>query len=136
MLSAIAPYFAVVVTVIVWALTQRANRKHEVFKERLKRRVEMFDGLLPEVANFVTGLKRWDNDKENEAALRMCRDAFNELGSYRIKIICYGTTEERMLYERLIDAIEKRDVVGLPDANNKLVYLVKQNLRKELGIKD
>ncbi len=96
----------------------------------------MFDGLLPELANFVTGLRRWEVNKENEAAQQMCLEAFNALGTYRIKMICYGTNEERVLYESLIDAIEKRDIINFPETNNALVDLVKQNLRKELGIKD
>lgn len=52
-LTALAPYAAMLITVVVWALIQRANRKHEIFKERLRKRVDMFDGLLPEIGRFI-----------------------------------------------------------------------------------
>ncbi|WP_287995565.1 hypothetical protein, partial [Acidiphilium sp.] len=56
MLFKIAPYIAVIVSLIIWALSQNENRKHEIFKERLKRRVDMFDGLLPDMSKFVDAM--------------------------------------------------------------------------------
>lgn len=135
LIAEIAPYAAIAATIIVWTLTQRANRKHEIFKERLKRRVEMFDALLPEISRFVDALFRYGGDESNKEAIQACQDAFNKLGSYRVKMLCYGTGEEQRVYEEFIDAVDKRKMDVLADKNRNLVDLVKKNLRKELDIK-
>jgi hypothetical protein len=133
-LAAIAPYLAITATVIVWALTQRANRKHEIFKERLKRRVDLFDSLLPEIANFVTSLKRMEEPSRKADATAACLKAFELLGDYRVKIHLYGTEEEQRRYEEFIGAIDKRDVKIFSEKNNSLADLMIKNLRAELDI--
>jgi hypothetical protein len=134
-LTSIAPYVAVAVTVIVWTLTQRANRKHEIFKERLKRRVEMFDGLLPEISKFIDALKQYNGDDSNTEAVQACQEACEKLGSYRVKMLCYGTDEERHVYEEYVDCINQRRIEVLEERNKTLVDLIRKNLRTELAIK-
>ena len=134
-LSDLSPYVAMFVTVIVWSLTQRANRKHEIFRERLKRRVEMFDGLLPEISHFITAIKLYNEDNGNEKATRDAQIAFDSLGDYRIKMFCYGTDNERKIYEELIETINSKNMKEYADKNNRLVDLVRKNLRAELGIR-
>ncbi len=133
-ISEIAPYVAMTVTVIVWLLTQKANRKHEIFKERLKRMVDMFDGLLPAIGKFIAALKLYNGDNENANAVQACQTAFELPGDYRIKMLCYGTSEELKIYEEFIDVIDRRNMDVYADKNNTLVELVRKNLRAELGI--
>jgi hypothetical protein len=134
-ISEIAPYAAIAATIVVWSLTQKANRKHEIFKERLKRRVEMFETLLPEISRFVDAVRQFGGNESNAEAVRACQDAINKLGSYRVKMLCYGTNEEQRVYEEFIDAIENHRMDVLSERNERLVNLVRKNLRSELGIK-
>jgi hypothetical protein len=134
-LDKFAPYIAISVTLLVWVLTQRANRKHEVFKERLKKRVDMFDKLLPEIGNFVTAVKLYNENMQNVDAEQAANSAWKQLGDHRIKILCYGTEEEINIYEEFISIVERRESTSYADANNKLVDLVRKNFRTELGIK-
>ena len=129
----VAPYVAMLISVFVWALTQWANRKHEIFKERLKKRVDMFDGLLPEISKFVTAANLNDDGEANAKTARL-QGAIDRFGDYRIKMLCYGTDEERHAYEEFIDTIEKRNMTLLIKKNKILVDLVRKNLRAELGI--
>ncbi|MGO9484401.1 MAG: hypothetical protein ACLPX9_07435 [Rhodomicrobium sp.] len=133
-LSEIAPYIAMVVTIIVWVLTQRENRRHEIFKERLKRRVDMFDGLLPAISTFIAAVKLYNGDERNTNAVQECQKALELLGDYHTKMLCYGTDGERHILEEFLDAINKRNISALPDKNSRLVDLVRKNLRAELGI--
>lgn len=124
-----------VVAVIVWTLTQRANRKHEIFKERFRRRVDMFDSLLPDIANFVYTMPRYFADPENQQFLEESRKDLEKLCSYRVKMLCWGTKGEQQAFEEFLDAIENYEqLVDLPRKNEELVDLVLKNLRKETDI--
>jgi hypothetical protein len=133
--TAFAPYAALAVTILVWALTQRSNRKHEVFKERVKRRVEMFDGLLPLMVQLSEVLQRLNIHPEDQDAIAQANVTCKLLGDYRVKMLCYATDEERNAYEEVVDAINKKDQATFPKRHNKLVDLARKNLRNELGIK-
>ena len=134
-LSEIAPYMALLVTVIIWYLTQRANRQHEIFKEKLKRRVELFDGLIPAIADFLSALNNLEKNKSDPESNSKATAAVMVLWDYRIKMLCYGTTEECKLFNKLKDEIENRNPAGVVLANNAFVDLVLINLRKELNIR-
>lgn len=133
-LSEIAPYIAMAVTIIVWAFTQRENRRHEIFKERLKRRVDMFDGFLPAIDTFIAAVKLYNEDNSNTNAVQAYQKALKLLGDYRTKMLCYGTDEERNIYEEFIAAINERNIGALRDKHSRLVDLARKNLRAELGI--
>lgn len=130
-----APYAAIIVTLIVWTLTQRANRRHEIFKERLRRRVEMFDAILPDIAKFVIAITEYNKDNYSKKAAEACEEACIVLGVHRIKMLCYGTDKEQKAYEEYVNAINERNLKLLKEKNNTLVELVRLNLRRELHLK-
>ena len=134
LIAEIAPYAAIAVTLIVWTLTQRANRKHEIFKERLKRRVEMFDGLLPEISKFVTACSL-NNEDQLEIKTARLQEGIDQFRIYRVKLLCYGMIEEQQAFEEFVDAIDNKDIDLLRGKNKILVNLIKKNLRAEVGLK-
>jgi hypothetical protein len=116
------------VTVIIWILTQRQNRKSEIFKERLKRRMEMFDGLFQRIVNFNNAYKKYQN---NNSLDELQKEAVT-LGNYRQKIFCYGTEEEYNIYCDLIKSIDESNTSLFLKKHAELVDLARKNLRIEL----
>jgi len=127
MLFKIAPYIAVIVSLIIWVLSQNENRKHEIFKERLKRRVDMFDGLLPDMSKFVDAMN-------HNSGIEVLQNAANKTGSYRAKMMCYGTMEEQEIYIRFIDSINEKDFFRVKNANAQLVSSILKSIRSEIGM--
>ncbi|HQT86077.1 MULTISPECIES: hypothetical protein [Acidiphilium] len=127
MLFKIAPYIAVIVSLIIWALSQNENRKHEIFKERLKRRVDMFDGLLPDMSKFVDAMN-------HNSGIEVLQNAANKIGSYRAKMMCYGTMEEQEIYIRFIDSINEKEFFRVKNANAQLVSSILKSIRSEIGM--
>lgn len=134
LLTTLAPYVALAVTIAVWISTQRANRKHEVFKERVKRRVDMFDGLLPTMAQLSEALSILNKSPEDRNALALANSALKSLGDFRVKMLCYGTTAEKRVFEEFVETVNKKDMISLGARHNTLVGLATQSLRKELDI--
>jgi Flp pilus assembly protein TadB len=135
LLTDLAPYVALAVTILVWVFTQRANRQHELFKERTKRRVDLFDGLLPEMAQLSEALERLNKNLQDQDARALADSTCKKLAGFRVKMLCYGTDDERRAYEEFIDAINQKDQERFPRNHNCLVDLARKNLRRELGIK-
>ncbi len=95
----------------------------------------MFDSLLPEISKFVDALHQYNGDESDTKAVQACQEAFYSLGSYRVKMLCYGTDEEQRVYEEYIHTIDQRKLDVLAQRNKTLVDLILKNLRLELGIK-
>jgi hypothetical protein len=130
-----APYVAIAATAIIWILTQRVNRTHEIFKERLKRRVEMFDSLLPVMSEVVDAYYQYGGEESKTEAAQACRNAVHKMGSYRVKMRCYGNDDEKRVYEEYMKTIEDRKMDKLVEQHNLVVDLALKNLRMELGFK-
>ncbi len=94
----------------------------------------MFDGFLPAIDTFIAAVKLYNEDNSNTNAVQAYQKALKLLGDYRTKMLCYGTDEERNIYEEFIAAINERNIGALRDKHSRLVDLARKNLRAELGI--
>jgi hypothetical protein len=131
-----APYLAVAVTLIVWSLNQRENRKLEIFKWRSQRRLDMFESLILDISNFVDSLYKYNGDNSNYEYINNVNCSANNLSKYRIKMKCFGRNDERDLFESYIEAINSKNIDSLKLINDKLVNLITKNIRRELEVTD
>jgi hypothetical protein len=112
-----------VVAVCGWEYSRWKDRRHELFKERLKRRLDMhdsaFEAFLP-FTNAKDGRPEVDADKLEKA---------------RTKIQLYGHEDEIAAYERFVSRLNAGDVDGVNSSLGQLIPLMVAKLRNELGYK-
>ncbi len=72
-IAEIAQIAAIIITAIIWGGTQYLNRKHEVFKVRLNKRVEIFGAMFISLADWVSLLDDYNTcrkERVQTSALR------------------------------------------------------------------
>ena len=120
--------FAIVVTVVGWLYEKAKDRQHEIFKERLKRRLDMYDSVIVALLPFANAANA--NDSVNlSASLK------KDLETARTKMQLFGYNDEKESFERFISTIPKKDMVELNKCLKQLIPLIPSKLRSELGYK-
>jgi len=114
-----------IIVILGWLFSRWKDRTHEIFKERLKNRLDMydclFDALLP-FANNKDGSVDLDSDKLSE-----------KLSFTRTKIQLYEYKDEIDEYELFIKKLKNNDINGVNCSLQKLSPMMVNKLRKELG---
>ncbi len=114
---------SLLLVIVGWLVSRWQDRNHEIFRERLQRRLDMFncvvDAILPFLNPRPDGTPDVTNAKKLEAA--------------RVKMQLYGYNHERAAYEQFIACLNRRDLPGVLKSLGELTPIVTSNLRKELG---
>lgn len=108
--------------VIGWFVNSYLNRRHEIAKKRMEYRMDALQSFLPLFFILQSEVKSGGIDL-NKA-----------LSETRTKFQLYCNNEEINAYECLIQSIAKRDDAEFTDALRNLIQLVREGIRKELGL--
>jgi hypothetical protein len=107
-----------------WLFSRWKDRNHELFKERLKKRLEMYDSVVEAMLPFL--------NPGPDGALDLT-GLGDKLSTARTKMQLYGYDDEISEYECFVSCINARDVSGLNDSLKRLSPMILKKLRKELG---
>jgi hypothetical protein len=110
-----------IIAVCGWEYSRWKDRKHELFKERLKRRLDMHDSAFEAFLPFT-------NAKDGKPDI----DA-DKLSIARTKIQLYGHEDEIAAYELFVSRLTAKDIDGVNSSLGQLIPLMVTRLRKELG---
>ena len=108
--------------VVGWFTNSYLNRRHEIFKKRLDYRLSMLESYIEAGVDIA-------NIKKDEISLK--------LKKAQINFLLYGTKEEIDLINDFIHRAENKDYKNSSEFKNestKLMILVRDNLRSELGL--
>jgi len=130
-LSEFSPYIATAVTVTIWLVNQKINRNHEIFKERLKRRADLFDEVSDVLVSLNSEMRNYIRTKSNENELGK---AFVEFCKYKFKMDLYGTKDEIECYKNIMTAFDERNDDKFRDSYAKFIELITSTTREDLKI--
>ena len=119
----IAALLGGLVVALGWFRTARLNRENNIHLKRLDYRIKALESFLPV----------WREIQKDGSALNKS-DVIDKLASARESFHLYGTQADIDLIEKLVSAIEKKDINAANFALPPLVALIKQGVRGELQI--
>lgn len=108
-----------------WLFSRWKDRTHEIFKERLKKRLDMHDSVFEALMPFI-------NNKDGQ--INLDENALSEkLSLARTKVQLYGYKYEIEAYELFISQLKEIDINGINCSLRKLTPMMVNKLRIELG---
>ncbi len=114
---------SVIIIIVGWFINGYINRKHEIAKKRLEYRMDSLESFL-KVWFFIQKNSNPFSDPIFLPLLEKARSNFQ----------LYGETDEIDNFEKFIKKLETKDIIGANKALGELVPLVKNKIRKELGL--
>ncbi|QWF69812.1 hypothetical protein KEF85_10570 [Methylomonas paludis] len=121
------PIFAAILGGLVvsfgWYRTGKLNRENNIHLKRLDFRIKALESFLPV----------WREIQKNGNAFAN-PDVVEKLAAARESFHLYGTQNDIDLIEKLVNAIETKDLEAANKALPALVNLIKQGVRNELQI--
>ena len=115
-----------ILVVIGWFINSYLNRKHEVFKKRLDYRLLMLESYKEVGETLEKLLNNGDQSLADEFVLK--------LEKAQVNFLLYGTKNEIKLINKITQYASKNEHIKMKDESAKLMTLVRDNLRSELGL--
>jgi hypothetical protein len=112
---------SVAIIVVGWFVNSLLNRRHEIAKKRMEYRLDALLSFLPVL--FAIQENRTKDEKFAK-----------DLGATRTKFQFYCYRKEVEAYESMVAAIEAQDHKAYTDAVREIARMVKDRVRKELGL--
>jgi hypothetical protein len=112
-----------VIVAVGWFVTGYLNRLQDISQKRLEYRLEALKSFLPV----------WFSIQRNNAPFTQ-PDFLQKLETARSNFQLYGYQDEINLMERFIVAIEQNNLENANAALSELVPLVRQQIRKQIGL--
>lgn len=113
-----------VLVIIGWLFSRWKDRNHEIFKERLKRRLDMYDSIVDALLPFF-------NPKNGQVDLD--GDTLSaKLSVASTKIQLFGYQDETDEFKSFISKLKDKDLDGVNCSLKKLSPMIVNNIRKEL----
>ncbi len=111
-----------------WFINSFLNRRHEIAKIRLQRRLETLNMFL----------EVWEKmlHAPNKAPFIDFPELSEVIRNTSYHFHLYGYENEIKEIEQFINSIEKQDLVAATDSLNRLAEIVQGSIRKELKIKN
>jgi len=116
-----------IIIVIGWFINGYLNRKHEVFKKRLDYRLAMLESYK-EVAVILEKLLNNGNQD-------LADEFIEKLEIAQTNFLLYGKEIEIELINNITQYASKNEHSKMKDESAKLMNIVRNNLRMELGLK-
>ncbi|MGA3345952.1 MAG: hypothetical protein ABSC76_13895 [Terracidiphilus sp.] len=117
---------SLILVVAGWIFTRWKDRNHEIFKERLKKRLDMYDSLVAAILPFL-------NPGPDGAVSASSSSLAEMLGAARTKIQLYGYSDEISEYESFLSYLTARNLAEVNHSLKRLSTMITKKLRKELG---
>jgi hypothetical protein len=109
-----------------WIFSRWKDRNFEIFKERLKKRLDMYDSMVDALLPFF--------NPGPDGQLTVDSDLLGEkLGAARTKIQLYGYSDEISEYESFLSFLVAKNLREVNNSLQRLSTMVTKKLRKELG---
>ncbi|MGY0588373.1 MAG: hypothetical protein ACW7DS_18470 [Paraglaciecola chathamensis] len=113
-----------IIVVAGWFVNSHLSRRHEMAKKRTEHRLEALRSFLPVWFSLQNSEKPFEEDKELVQKLATARSNFH----------LYGYKDEIETIEKFIAAVESGNVSEANETLKDLVPLVRNRVRRELGI--
>lgn len=118
-----------VVVIGGWFYSKWKDRKHEIFRERLKRRLEMYDSVIDAIRPLIYAPVDSDGGKHIDF-----NDEMNDrLREAHLKISIYGYSDEISAFQSLADKMAEKNGPGAAHSLNVLTEMLVKKIRTELG---
>lgn len=114
---------SVAILIIGWFTNSWLNRKNEIAKERLKYRMD----TLRLIVDLLSDIQ--DSIENKKGDVTHLRKSISEI-SYKFDV--YGKEDEQKYWKQFIKALNENGETQ--QTFNKVLYLVKERIRKELHI--
>lgn len=114
-----------IVVVSGWLFIRWKDRKHEIFKERLKKRLDMFDAVIDAILPFL--------NSDNGVIDLETGELSKRLSSARTKVQLFGYKDEINIYEEFVASLKERNVDSVNRLSGIVAHTIVTKLRHELG---
>lgn len=114
-----------IIVIAGWLFSRWKDRNHEVFKERLRKRMEMHDAVIAAALPFL-------NPVDGKVVLGK-EELDGLLSAARTRVNLYGYSDEIDGFECFIRNLLAEDVAGVTAALATLMPLIIKKMRKDLG---
>jgi hypothetical protein len=115
-----------VLVIAGWLFSRWKDRNHEIFKERLKRRLDMYDSVIVAILPFL--------NPGPDGHVNLSSPELNEkLSSARTKIQLYGYSDEISEYELFLSFLLAKKLPEINSSLRRLSAMITTKIRKELG---
>jgi hypothetical protein len=117
---------SLILVIAGWIFSRWKDRNHEIFKERLKKRLDMYDSLVEAILPFL-------NPGPDGSVTLSSSSLEEKLAAARTKIQLYGYSDEISEYEVFLSSLIAKNLPEVNSSLKRLSTMITEKLRKELG---
>lgn len=121
--------FGLIIVVCGWLFSRWKDRSHELFKERLKKRLDMHDSVIEAMRPYL------DASHTDGTVTMGTQELSERVGTARRKIHLFGYADEITEYENFVAAAIAANGEKLSRSLETLSPMIIGKIRKELGYK-